>query len=140
MREIGYEGKCAKLVVLIEESLHAFSNRDYIGFDEKYIKVILFTYANMSNLFLVKSEYEVSHGYIDIALLSREPWKPEYYALFELKYLKVGTTDEKIQIAADDGMRQIMQYSSSPELAEVVNLKKWVLVFVGDRCAINREV
>ncbi len=140
MREIGYKGRCEKLVVLIEEILHSFSNRDYIGFDEKYIKVILFTYANMSNLFLVKSEYEVPDGYIDIVFLAREPWKPDYYAIFELKYLKVGATEEKIQTVTDDGIRQIMQYTSSPELAAVKNLKKWVLVFVGDLCALVREV
>lgn len=140
MREIGYEGRCTKLVALIEEILHAFSNRDYIGFDEKYIKVILFTYANMSNLFLVKSEYEVPDGYIDIALLSREPWKPDNYAIFELKYLKVDAPKEKIKTVTDDGIRQIMQYTSSPELSEVTNLKKWVLVFVGDQCVTVREV
>lgn len=55
MREIGYEGRCIKLVGLIEELLHPFSNCDFIGFDEKYVKIAFFTYANMSNLYLVKS-------------------------------------------------------------------------------------
>ena len=73
MREIGYEGRCTKLVGLIEDLLHAFSNRDFIGFDEKYIKIALFMYANMSNLYLVKSEYEVDEGYVDIAFLKRDP-------------------------------------------------------------------
>ena len=134
MREIGYEGRCAKLVVLIEEILHAFSNRDYIGFDEKYIKVLLFTYAHMSNLYLVKSEYEVPDGYIDIVLIPREPWKPDYCAMFELKYLKSGASEDKIRELTQEGIGQLKRYSASSEFSHIKNLKKWVLVFVGDRC------
>ena len=141
MREIGYEGRCTKLVSLIEELLHAFSNRDFIGFDEKYIKIALFTYANMSNLYLVKSEYEVSDGYIDIALLKRDPWHPDYYAVFELKYLKMTDSSKKsIETAKRAGEKQLMQYISSPELTVIKNLKKWVLVFAGDRCVSMSEV
>ncbi|MFH0967835.1 MAG: AAA family ATPase, partial [Methanobacteriota archaeon] len=73
IHQVGYMGRCDKLVSLIEELLHAFSNRDFIGFDEKYIKIAIFAYANMSSLYLVKSEYEVPDGYIDIALLKRDP-------------------------------------------------------------------
>ncbi|MDY0189052.1 MAG: PD-(D/E)XK nuclease domain-containing protein [Syntrophus sp. (in: bacteria)] len=140
MREIGYEGACTKLVVLIKEILHAFSNRDYIGFDEKYIKVLLFTYAHMSNLYLVKSEYEVPGGYIDIVLIPRRPWKPDYYAMFELKYLKSGASERKIQEITEEGIGQLKRYSMSSEFSDVKNLKKWVLVFVGDRCVTIRDV
>jgi hypothetical protein len=141
INQIGYSGRCDELVHLVEELLHAFSNRDYIGFDEKYIKIAIFAYANMSSLYLVKSEYEVPDGYIDIALLKREPWHPDYYALFELKYLKMSEcTDDRIQKEARDGTDQIQKYISSPELSEILNLKKWVLVFAGDRCVYREEV
>ena len=115
MREIGYEGRCVKLVGLIEDLLHAFSNRDYIGFDKKYIKIALFTFANMSNLYLVKSEYEVNEGYIDIALLKQDPWHPDYYAIFELKYLKMAdASPEKIEQVVQAGRDQLSRYVSSP--------------------------
>ena len=95
----------------------------------------------MSNLYLVKSEYEVPDGYIDIALLAREPWNPEYNALFELKYLKVkDTSEESVQGVLNDGIMQLKKYSASPELAGLKNLKKWVLVFTGDRCVRLHEV
>ena len=140
MREIGYEGRCTKLALLIEDLLHAFSNRDFIGFDEKYIKIALFTYATMSNLYLVKSEYEVSDGYIDIALLKRDPWHPDYYAVFELKYLKMAeATPERIEQVKEAGREQISRYISSPELSAITNLKRWVLVFAGDKCVAVEE-
>jgi len=141
MREIGYEGRCSKLIGLIEDLLHAFSNRDFIGFDEKYIKIALFTYANMSNLYLVKSEYEVSDGYIDIALLKRDPWHPDYYAVFELKYLKMGEASPmRIEEVKEAGREQLSQYISSPELSSIPNLKRWVLVFAGDTCVAVEEL
>jgi hypothetical protein len=139
--QIAYGGECDKLVTLIEALLHAFSNRDFIGFDEKYIKIAIFTYANMSSLYLVKSEYEVPDGYIDLALLKREPWHPDYYALFELKYLKKSSSSEKeIEMIVREGIRQLKQYTSSPELSTIQNLKKWVIVFSGDRCVRKEEV
>ncbi len=139
--QIAYEGKCDKLVNLIEELLHAFSNRDFIGFDEKYIKIAIFAYANMSSLYLVKSEYEVSDGYIDLALLKRDPWHPDYYALFELKYVKKSmSSDEKIEKVTNEGIKQLNQYVSSPELSSIPNLKRWVLVFCGDRCVRKEEL
>jgi len=141
MREIGYEGRCSKLIGLIEDLLHAFSNRDFIGFDEKYIKIALFTYANMSNLYLVKSEYEVSDGYIDIALLKRDPWHPDYYAVFELKYLKMGEASPmRIEEVKEAGREQLSRYISSPELSSIPNLKRWVLVFAGDTCVVVDEL
>lgn len=139
--QIAYYGKCDKLVTLIEELLHAFSNRDFIGFDEKYLKIVLFTYANMSNLYLVKSEYEVPDGYIDIALLKRDPWHPDYYALFELKYLKVKESKPiDVERAVLDGKSQLEKYVSSKELSIIQNLKKWVLVFAGDKSAAVVEI
>ena len=141
IEQIAVSGRCDKLVILIEELLHAFSNRDFIGFDEKYIKIVIFAYANMSSLYLVKSEYEVPDGYIDIAFLKREPWHPDYYALFELKYLKMSEcTDDRIQKVAHDGIKQLEQYVVSPELSAIPNLKRWVLVFGGDRCVYMGEV
>ena len=141
IEQIAVSGRCDRLVALIEELLHAFSNRDYIGFDEKYIKIAIFAYAHMSNLYLVKSEYEVMDGYIDIAFLKREPWHPDYYAIFELKYLKMSEcTKDRIKKVTDDGVQQLTQYTSSPELSAISNLKKWVLVFAGDRCVAMQEV
>ncbi len=139
--QIAYSGKCDKLVSLVEEILHAFSNRDYIGFDEKYLKILIFAYAHMSTLYLVKSEYEVAGGYIDIAFLPREPWHPDYYALFELKYIKSGqSSPEAINRALEDGILQMTRYGSAPEWAAMKKVKRWVLVFAGDKCVHNREV
>ena len=103
--------------------------------------IAIFAYANMSSRYQVKSEYEVSEGYIDLALLKRDPWHPDYYALFELKYLKKSmSSEEEIERMTIDGTLRMKRYISSPELSTIPNLKKWVLVFSGDQCVRKVEV
>jgi hypothetical protein len=100
--QIALEGKNNQFISVIENTLHKLSNRgwsqaelaarlcilDYISFDEKYIKLIMLSYFMLSKMYMVKSEYEVESGYIDIALLRREPIDPDYFAIFEVKYIK----------------------------------------------------
>ncbi|MGL5086710.1 MAG: PD-(D/E)XK nuclease domain-containing protein, partial [Clostridium sp.] len=69
MKNIAQKGNNEQLIYIVEKTLNKLSNRDYIKFDEKYVKLIFLTYCFLSKLYLVKSEYEVEDGYIDIALL-----------------------------------------------------------------------
>jgi len=97
--------------------------------------IAIFAYANMSSRYQVKSEYEVSEGYIDLTLLKRDPWHPDHYPIFELKYLKRSmSSEEEIERMTIDGTLRMKRYISSPELSTIPNLKKWVLVFSGDQC------
>ena len=142
--EIATNGKNTKLVTILEKTLNKLSNRDYINFDEKYIKMLLFAYCILSRVYLVKSEYEVENGFIDIALLKREPITPDYFGIFELKYItksdyeKYG--DSLLEKKKGEAIEQLEKYSSSEELMSLPNLKKWALVFVNDKCAINIEL
>ena len=45
LREIALEGKIDKIVEMLEKYLKKLSNRDYIKFDEKYVKLIFFCIA-----------------------------------------------------------------------------------------------
>lgn len=139
--DIALKGNNSKLVTLVESTLNKLSNRDYINFDEKYIKLLIFAYCILSKVYLVKSEYEVENGYIDIALLRREAVEPKYFGIFELKYItkasceKYGTklVEEKKQ----EALEQLKKYNTSQELLSLKALKKWVLVFVNDKCVVN---
>jgi Holliday junction resolvase-like predicted endonuclease len=142
--QIALDGKNDKFISVIENTLHKLSNRDYINFDEKYIKLIMISYLMLSNVYMVKSEYEVENGYIDIALLRREPIDPDYFAIFEVKYIKKSEYEaygEKIvEEKKNEAIEQIMKYQCSRELRDLLMLKKWVVVFVNDECAVNMEV
>jgi hypothetical protein len=141
--QIALEGKNNQFISVIENTLHKLSNRgwsqaelaarlcilDYISFDEKYIKLIMLSYFMLSKMYMVKSEYEVESGYIDIALLRREPIDPDYFAIFEVKYIKKTEYEaygEKIvEEKKNEAIAQILRYNTSNELKNLSNLKKW---------------
>jgi len=144
IEQIALEGSNTKFIKLIEDAVSELSKRDFIKFDEKYIKVLMYAYLRMGTVYSVKSEYEVKGGYIDIALLKREPMKPEFYAIFEVKYIRKSDYEKYGQMIVEEKknevMSQISKYASSEELTALTNLKKWVVVFAGDQCVVNMEV
>jgi hypothetical protein len=49
------QNEVAPFVELIEKALHNLSNRDFMKFDEKYIKALFIGFASLSNLYFLKS-------------------------------------------------------------------------------------
>ncbi|MBW9157753.1 ATP-binding protein [Clostridium tagluense] len=142
--EIALNGDNASFVSIIEKTLNKLSNRDFIAFDEKYIKIIMIAYLNLAKAYLIKSEYEVEEGYIDIALLNNHIIKPKYYGIIELKYITKKEYDKYgealVNQRKEEAIVQINKYKNSQELLNYKNLKKWVLVFVCDKCVVNLEM
>jgi len=136
IREIALEGKIDLFCELIQMVLEKLSNRDFIKFEEKYIKLLMLTYFMMSKIYYVKSEYEVKDGYIDIALLKRVNVDSKFQAIFEIKYIKQSDAqnlelqNEKMK----EAKTQLAQYTQAEELRENPTLKKFAIVVAGTRC------
>ncbi|HAA80382.1 MAG TPA: AAA family ATPase, partial [Thermoanaerobacter sp.] len=130
--EMAFEGKIKNFVKFISEKvLKVLSNRDTIKFDEKYIKIILFSYLTMSNIYKPISEKETEGGYIDI-YLEKDIRMPDvkYEWLIELKYVK--KSDEKyIEEIIEKGKEQLKRYRESMQFKDKQNLKKALVVFIG---------
>lgn len=144
IKSLATKGDLNPFIKIIELTLNKLSNRDFISWDEKYIKIIMIAYLNLTKTYLIKSEYEVENGYIDIALLSNHLVEPTYYGIIELKYItrkeydKYG--DKIVDQRKSEAITQIENYKTSKELLTYKNLKKWVLVFVKDKCVVNLEI
>jgi len=130
--EMAFEGKIKNFIKFISEKvLKVLSNRDTIKFDEKYIKIILFSYLTMSNIYKPISEKETEGGYIDI-YLEKDIRMPDvkYEWLIELKYVK--KSDEKyIGEIIEKGKEQLKRYRESMQFKDKQNLKKALVVFIG---------
>lgn len=133
IEEYALKGEINKFLNIVTMMLNKLSNRDYIRFDEKYIKVIMATYFMMSRIYYVKTEYEVEDGYIDIALLPRPGINATYYAVFEIKYIKKEEySEKKLQEKIKDAREEMAKYVTSQELTELSGLKKGIIVFCKD--------
>lgn len=133
---MAFDGELKGFIRLVQEKvLSALSRRDYIKFDEKYLKVILFSFLSLSRLYRLHSEPEVEGGFIDI-YLERDLRFPDiqYEWLWELKYIK---KDQSLEEVKAKGMAQLERYFSSPQFQGRKNLKKALLIFKGrDECFI----
>ncbi|MGV8149821.1 MAG: AAA family ATPase [Alkaliphilus sp.] len=120
--------------------LKKLSNRDLIQFDEKYIKIILFSYMTTSNLYRPRSEKEIENGYIDI-YLEKDVRIPEtkYEWLLELKYLKKSET-KQIEKVRTEGIKQLQRYARSIEFVNKKNLKKALIIFSGKSDYVLEEI
>ncbi|MGM9978842.1 MAG: AAA family ATPase [Clostridium sp.] len=144
IKDIAKNGNNLKLVEIVEKTLNKLSNRDYITFNEKYVKLIFLTYCYLSKIYLVKSEYEVEDGYIDIALLKQVNMEPKFFGIMELKYISKSKYEERgeeiVKEKLNEAKEQLKKYDKSEELKNMKNLKKWAIVFVNDKCYANVEI
>ncbi|OQY27441.1 MAG: hypothetical protein B6244_10745 [Candidatus Cloacimonetes bacterium 4572_55] len=129
----------APFIKVVEELLKVLSFQDFKRFDEKYIKVAIVSYLSLTNLYFIKSEYELGGGYVDLLLLTRPPVIPNYQFAIELKYMKKseGNQLSKRKRAA---ITQLKGYLATKEARSMSNLRGYTLIFVGDECRVCEAV
>jgi hypothetical protein len=96
---------------LVQELFGNLSNRDFLHFDEKHIKMALIAYLIQANIFWVQSEREIAGGgYVDIELFIRpnNPYTHHQFAI-ELKYLKKEQA-HLLSETMEEAKQQILSY------------------------------
>ena len=135
--EIALEGTISKIVNLLQTYLQNLSNRDYMNFDEKYVKLIFYCIAMNLNIFRVKSEMEVQRKYPDILLIPKDATKGFNSVMIEFKYLKKGE-ESKLQEKQEEAQKQIEEYAEFEEIKDIHNLSKYTVVAVNDKIYIEK--
>ena len=136
MHEIALDGKIDKMVNLVQMYLQNLSNRDYMNFDEKYIKLIFYCIAMNLKVFIIKSEMEVQRKYPDILLIPKDESKGYKSVMIEFKYLKKGE-ENKLAEKQDEARKQIEEYSMFEEIKDIPNLSKYTVVAVNDKIYVE---
>ena len=130
--EIALEGKIDKIVELLQKYLNNLSNRDYIKFDEKYVKLIFYSIAMNLTIFFVKSELEVNRNYPDLLLIPKESNKGYNSVMIEFKYIKKEDKN-KLEEKQKEAKEQIEKYSEYEEIKNIPNLNKYTVIAVNDK-------
>ncbi|NUU94912.1 hypothetical protein XO10_01140 [Marinitoga sp. 1135] len=135
------EGTIEPFVKEIENILKKLDNRIFMGFDEKYIKILMYSYLVLTSLAMVKMEYPVEGGYVDIAIFKRYEEVP-YEAIIEVKYIKQNEyTESKFKEKIAQAREQIERYKKSYELnSKNGSMKKFIIIFVGKEAKLVEEV
>ena len=137
LREIALEGKIDKIIETVEKYLKGLSNRDYIKFDEKYVKLIFFCIAMNLKIFRLKSEMEVQKKYPDILLIPKDQSKDYKGVMIEFKYLKKGE-ESKLKEKQEEAKKQIEEYGEFEEIKELKNIYKYTVVAVNDKIYVEK--
>ena len=137
LKEIALEGKIDKLVSLAQKYLENLSNRDYMKFDEKYVKLIFYCIAMNLKIFRLKSEMEVQRKYPDILLIPKNQTKGYKGVMIEFKYLKKEQT-EKLQEKQEEARKQIEEYAELEEIKDIPNLNFYTIVAVNDEIYVEK--
>ena len=135
--EIALEGKIDKLVSLAQKYLENLSNRDYMKFDEKYVKLIFYCIAMNLKIFRLKSEMEVQRKYPDILLIPKNQTKGYKGVMIEFKYLKKEQA-EKLQEKQEEARKQIEEYAELEEIKDISNLNFYTIVAINDEIYVEK--
>ena len=136
LQEIALEGKIDTIIAKVQEYLKQLSNRDYVKFDEKYVKLIFFCIAMNLKIFRLKSEMEIQRKYPDILLIPKDPSKGYKGVMIEFKYLKKGE-EEKLKEKQEEAKKQIEEYGEMEEIKELKNIYQYTVVAVNDKIYVE---
>ena len=140
VHDMATDGKYEPFFEMIEELLEGLSNRDFIQFSEKYIKMAIIAYMQLANLFEVRSEREVKNlGYIDLELLKsmQNPFQHIEYAM-EIKYLKKANKAQLAQVQQEAKEQLLSYYKNDPELQKKPQLILLTVVVVKSKVHVQK--
>jgi hypothetical protein len=141
VRDLHKKNDMAKFKETVELLLRGIANEDYKGFDEKYVKLMMYSIVKYSQRFLVKSEYEIEGKRADLVLLPNNILASDYYYIFEIKYLKASEyTEHRLEAKPREATEQVRQYAETAEMKSIPNLRKYVVVAVKDELKVFEEV
>ena len=126
------------MVELVGTYLNNLSNRDYIKFDEKYVKLIFYCIAMNLKIFRTKSEMEVQRKYPDLLIMPREKEKGYYSVMVEFKYLKK-EEESRREEKRKEAKEQIKEYANMEEIKQIDKIKKYTIIAVND-CIYVEEI
>ena len=140
-KELIVEGKINKITNYIKEILSKVDNRDFIQFDEKYIKLMYFTLLCGNKNFNTYTEYPTNHGYIDVMLFKNGNYSKNDI-MIELKYIKKSDyrkNKKLLLIKKEEAKNQINHYVKDERIPKE-NLKKYIVIFIGEKIEIIEEI
>ena len=136
LTDLAYDGQWKPFFESIALAYHENSSvRDAME-GERNLQGFLKAYLALASYYLVEPELEMNYGYCDFFLLPDKKRYPDigHSYILELKYAGRTTTDTELETQAEEGRRQLLQYSKDKialQLAQDTTLHLILLQFRG---------
>ena len=108
----------------LNEVVKVLSNRDLMGFDEKYFQMITLSLLSFASFYFIESQSEKDNKYPDILLIRRDKKVPYNY-MFELKWIKGKDDYNRIK---KKGIEQVREYLGLDSIKAIDDLKSYLLI------------
>ena len=135
--EIAMDCRIDKLLEILQKYLNNLSNRDFIKFDEKYVKLIVYCIGMNLKGFRIKSEMEVERNYPDLLIIPKEIEKNYGSVMIEFKYLKKEEAN-LLESRQKEARIQIEKYAQLDEIKNMEKLAKYTVVAVNDKIYVEK--
>ena len=136
LTDLAYDGKWKPFFESIARAYRENSSvRDSME-GERNLQGFLKAYLALASYYLVEPELEMNYGYCDFFLLPDKKRYPdvEHSYILELKYAPRTATEAELETQAEEGRRQLLQYSEDKiarKLAAGTTLHRVLLQFQG---------
>jgi len=141
MRDLTMKNDLTKFKDIVEKMLRGIGSQDYIEFDEKYVKLMMYSVASYSEAYLIKTEWWVENLRADLVLLPNYSVTMDNYYVFEVKYLKKKDYTEKaLENERKKAVKQVIDYANTEDMKNIPNLRKYVVIAVKDELKVFEEV
>ena len=130
--EVAETGTLNKISEYVKEVLGKIYNRDYERFDEKYVKLLYFSYLSESNLFKTYTEFPANGGYADLVIFKTE--KSNYNIMVEFKYVKKSDSSLVYDAKLKEAEEELERYSKDERVPK--DIKKYIVIFKKDKYEI----
>ena len=139
VEDLAYDNNITTLIEVIIAVLTGMSNCNALKFNESHLQTIVYTYFRLADIYLMKDEYHVDNGYIDLVFFSKV--KNVNDVIIEFKYLtKDNYMKNGYEKKKSEALEQIKKYSNTEEMKILPNLKKHILIFAHTECVYHEEV
>jgi len=106
------------------EVVKVLSNRDLMGFDEKYFQMITLSLLSFASFYFIDSQPEKDKKYPDILLTGRDEKVPNNY-LFELKWMKNSDSHSYVK---KEGIKQVKGYLELKKVKGIEKLSAYLII------------
>ena len=141
IKNLAINGNINSVVSLVKNFLKYSSNRDMENFNEKTLKYVFAMFLSLTRQYAVYGEYPAKQGFADIYVQKKSESVAKYEAIIELKYMskKEGKKANKKKLLKE-AKEQLKKYMEDKRLNEKLNLKKYVIIFIGFGDVIVEEI